>query len=169
MYLYLFKPQKNIPMETSFNYRKIMLCSAVFFCAFFNAQTGTEAMQAAVSPISVSDAKQEFRNFRVAMGYIDSSGRAFDNTNGYFDISVQTLAALVEEARNNGWTSVRIYNGLDARNNQSLLMSGLKMRGSQIEESSKSSNLIIKVENAVVAPGSNCPRWCDVTGTAIGK
>ncbi|OWK73595.1 hypothetical protein CBW16_08790 [Flavobacteriaceae bacterium JJC] len=159
--------KKNITMETSFNYRKIILFSAVFFCALFNAQT--EAMQAAASPISVSDAKQEFRNFRVAMGYIDSAGRASDNSSGYFDISVQTLATLVEEARNNGWTSVRIYNGLDARNNQSLLMSGLRMRGSQIEESSKSSNTIIKVENSVVAPGSNCPRWCDVAGTAIGK
>lgn len=129
-----------------------------------------EAMQAMRQPASISQAKQEFRNFRQAMGYLDANGKAVDNKSGYFDLSAQTLKALYDEAVNNGWSNVRIYNGIDNAGNRTLLMNGLVENSGKFGESSKTdSDFVARIENPSVAGGSDCPRWCDVTGTAVGK
>ena len=167
-------------MKTKIYYLKVILLSTLFFVSC-NSQNFASppppppppaplaAMQVMNMPASVLQAKQEFRNFRQAMGYVDGSGREVDKKNGYFDINIQTLKALYDEAANRGWNDVRVYNGIDNSGNRTLLINGLRLKGGILEETSKADgDIVAKIDNASVG-GSNCPRWCDITGTVIGK
>lgn len=167
-------------MRTKIYFLKVILLSAFFVVScqplLYTSPPppppppAPEAMQVMNMPASVSQARQEFRNFRKAMGYVDGTGRSVDRTSGYFDINIQTLKTLYDEAANRGWSDIRIYNGIDDAGNPTLLVNGLQLRGSTLEEIGKADgDIIVKVENAIVGAGSGCPRWCDVTGTVIGK
>ncbi len=128
------------------------------------------AIQVMNTPASVSQAKQEFRNYRKAMGYLDGGGRELDRKSGYFDINIQTLRALFDEAANRGWNDIRVYNGIDNAGNRTLLINGLQLRNGTLEETSKADgDIVAKIENPSATGGSGCPRWCDVTGTVVGK
>lgn len=131
-----------------------------------------EGMQAISNETyTLAEAKEDFNSFRRSMGYLDAAGRSQDSKSGYYDISTETLTALLKEAGQQGWTKLRIYHGLDRNGEKILIVNGLNVDGNgKLQESAKSgSELVVKVSDASFAPGSECPRWCDISSTALGK
>ena len=120
------------------------------------------------APYSVAEAKQDFSNFRKSMGYVDAAtGRSSDTQNGYFDISTGTLQNLMRKASEKGWANIRVYHGIDKNGGRILIANGLSAGSG--ESSKLDSDQVIKVENPSLGPGADCPRWCDVSGTTLGK
>lgn len=126
-----------------------------------------EASMTIEAPYSVAEAKQDFSNFRKSMGYVDATGRSSDTQNGYLDISTGTLENLMRKASEKGWTNIRVYHGIDKNGGRILIANGLSAGSGEISKSD--SDQVIKVDNPSLGPGADCPRWCDVGSTTLGK
>ncbi len=138
----------------------------------YSQESVIEATMMIDAPYSVAEAKEDFNNFRKNMGYITASNISKDNENGYFDIKSETLSNLLMQAGQNGWKNLRIYNGIDKNGTRILIVSELNVGpdGKVIETKVANTDLLIKVKNPPLsASGSDCPRWCDVSGTTLGK
>lgn len=130
----------------------------------FTLLSTTETKKIQSNDISVEDAKAYFQNYRTLMGYT----RNQDNTSGYFDISQETLAAMLQNLKDNKYDKARVYIGQNdaAKPNTTIyLMNGMtSTAGKGYKEVNTGKIMTVSVKNGI----DECPHYCDIMNTVLG-
>lgn len=130
----------------------------------FTLLSTTETKKIQSSDITVEEAKAYFQNYRTLMGYT----RNQDNTSGYFDISQETLTAMLQSMKSNSYDRVRVYLGENDANNPTntiYLMNGMIGNSrTGYKEANTGKIMAVSVKKNI----DECPHYCDIMSTVLG-